>query len=45
MLDYDELTGYDILDALATLGITMEDPISDSTLTYYESLPKPDEGS
>jgi hypothetical protein len=46
MLDYDELTGYDILDALASLGITLvEDPIADSTLTYYESLPKPDDES
>lgn len=42
----DELTGYDILDALASLGITLvADPIADSTLTYYESLPKPEEGS
>lgn len=46
ILDNDELTGYDILDALASLGITpVEDPIADSTLTYYESLPEPDEGS
>lgn len=45
-LNKDELTGYDILDALASLGITLvDDPIADSTLTYYESLPKPDEGS
>lgn len=45
-LDNDDLTGYDILDALASLGITLiEDPIADSTFTYYESLPKPGEGS
>jgi hypothetical protein len=46
ILDSDELTSYDILDALASLGITLvEDLIADSTLTYYESLPKPDEES
>ena len=45
ILDNDNLTGYDILDALASLGITLvEDPIADSTLTYYESLPKPGTG-
>lgn len=46
ILDNDELTSYDILDALASPGTTLvEDPIADSTLTYYESFPKPDEGS
>lgn len=46
ILDNDELTGYDVLDALASLGITLvEDPIADATLTYYESFPKPEEGS
>lgn len=46
ILENDELAGYDILDALASLGITVvEDLIGDSTLTYYASLPKPDEGS
>ena len=46
ILDNDELTGYDILDALASLDITLvEDPIADSTLSYYESLPKPEKGS
>ena len=46
ILGNDELTGYHILDALASLGITLvEDPIADSTITCYESLPKPHEGS
>ncbi|GBD84857.1 hypothetical protein BMS3Abin02_01251 [bacterium BMS3Abin02] len=45
VLDYDELSYADILEALASLGTTLvEDPVADSTLTYYESLPKP-EGS
>jgi len=42
VLDYDELSYADILEALASLGTTLvEDPVADSTLTYYESLPKP----
>lgn len=46
VLDHDELTSADILDALASLGITLvEDPIADSTHTYYESLTELDEGS
>ena len=45
VLDHDELSSYDILEALASLGTTLvEDPVSDSTLTYYESLPKPERG-
>ena len=45
VLDHDELSSYDILEALASLGTTLvEDPISDSTLTYYESLLKPERG-
>ena len=44
MLDEDVLYSHDILDALASLGITLvEDPIADSAHTYYESLPQPDE--
>lgn len=39
VLDHDELSSHGILDALASLGITLvEDPVSDSTHTYYESL-------
>ncbi len=45
VLDQDELSSADILDALASVGITLvEDPISDSAHTYYESFPKPDQG-
>lgn len=45
VLDHDELSNYDVLDALASLGITLvEDPVSDSTHTCYESLAKPDQG-
>ena len=45
VLDHNELSSYDILEALASLGTTLvEDPISDSTLTYYESLLKPERG-
>ncbi|MDP3983704.1 MAG: hypothetical protein Q8Q52_01690 [Acidimicrobiia bacterium] len=44
VLDYDKLTSADILDALASLGITLvEDPVSDSTYTYYELFTKTDE--
>ena len=46
VLDHDELSYADILEALASLGTTLvEDPVADSTLTYYESLPKPDQES
>lgn len=42
MLDYDEVSYADILEALASPGTTLvEDPVSDSTLTYYESLARP----
>lgn len=44
VLDHDALTSADILDALASLGITLvEDPIADSTQTYYELLSETDE--
>jgi len=44
VLDHDELTSADILDALASLGITLvEDPIADSTQTYYELISDTDE--
>ncbi len=43
VLDNDELSYADILDALASLGTTLvEDPVADSTLTYYESLRQPE---
>lgn len=43
VLDCDEVSYADILEALASLGTTLvEDPVADSTLTYYESLPRPD---
>ena len=46
VLDYDEVSGVDILEALASLGTTLvEDPVADSTLTYYESLPQPEQES
>ena len=46
VLDHDKISCADILEALASLGTTLvEDPVADSTLTYYESLPRPDEGS
>jgi hypothetical protein len=42
VLDHDEVSYADILEALASLGTTLvEDPVADSTLTYYESLPRP----
>lgn len=44
VLDYDEVSYADILEALASLGTTLvEDPVADSTLTYYESLPQPEQ--
>lgn len=44
VLDNDELTSADILDALASLGITLaEDPVADSTHTYHELLSETDE--
>ena len=46
VLDHDEVSGVDILEALASLGTTLvEDPVADSTLTYYESLPQPEQES
>ncbi len=46
VLDYDEVSGVDMLEALASLGTTLvEDPVADSTLTYYESLPQPEQES
>lgn len=39
-----ELGTLDILDALASLGLTLvEDQISESALTYQESLPDPED--
>lgn len=44
VLDHDDLSTEDILEALASLGTTLvEDPVSDSTLTYYEMLAERDE--
>jgi hypothetical protein len=44
MLDHDTLAGHDILEALASLGLTLvEDLTADSTFTYYESLPHPED--
>lgn len=46
VLDHDKLSVEDILEALASLGTTLvEDPISDSTQSYYEMLIEPDEKS
>lgn len=43
-LDNDTVAAHDILDALTSLGLTLvEDPAADSTLTYYESLPRPED--
>lgn len=39
VLDKDRLSSADILEALASLGITLvEDQVGDSTLSYYELL-------
>ena len=44
VLDNDEVSYADILEALTSLGTTLvEDPVADSTLTYYESLLKPEQ--
>ena len=44
VLDHDTLASHDILDALASLGLTLvEDQVADSTFTYYESLPRPED--
>lgn len=44
VLDHADLSYADILEALASLGTTLvEDPVADSTLTYYESLPQPEQ--
>ena len=46
VLDYDEVSYVDILEALASLGTTLvEDPVADSTITYYEPLPRPEQKS
>ena len=46
ILDHDELSYADILEALASMGTTLvEDPVADSTLTYYESLSQPERES
>lgn len=42
ILDHDTLTTHDVLDAPASLGLTLvEDQVADSTFTYHESLPDP----
>ncbi len=39
VLDNDRISSADILDALASLGITLvEDQVGDSALAYYELL-------
>ena len=44
ILDHDALSTHDVLDALASLGLTLvEDQISESALTYQESFPPEDE--
>lgn len=44
ILDHDALSTHDVLDALASLGLTLvEDQIGESALTYQESLPDPDD--
>ena len=44
VLDHADLSYADILEALASLGTTLvEDPVADSTLAYYESLPQPEQ--
>ena len=44
VLDHDEISYADILEALASLGTPLvEDPVTDSTLAYYESLPRPEQ--
>jgi hypothetical protein len=44
ILDHDELGTLDVLDALASLGLTLvEDQIAESPLTYQESLPDPED--
>ncbi len=46
VLDHNRLSHADMLEALASLGTTLvEDPVADSTLTYYESLPRPEHES
>lgn len=44
ILDHDALSTHDALDAPASLGLTLvEDQISESALTYQESLPDPED--
>ena len=46
VLDHDELSAADILEALASLRTTLvEDAVLDSTQSYYELLSEPDDGS
>ncbi len=41
---HDELGTLDVLDALASLRLTLvEDQIGESALTYQETLPDPDD--
>lgn len=43
-LDHDALSTHDVLDALASLGLTLvEDQIGASALTYQEALSAPDD--
>lgn len=43
VLDYERVSTADILDALASLGVTLvEDQIGESTLTYQELLSEHD---
>jgi hypothetical protein len=44
ILEEEDLGTLDVLDALASLGLTLvEDQISESALTYQESLPVPED--
>jgi hypothetical protein len=44
ILAHDELGTVDVLDALASLGLTLvEDQIGESALTYRETLPDPND--
>ena len=46
VLEHDELSYADMLEALASLGTTLvEDPAAGSTLTYYKALPQPEQES
>ena len=44
ILEEEDLGTLDVLDALASLGLTLvEDQIAESALTYQESLPDPED--